>query len=283
MAKKYFWLKLSEDFFNTDEIQLLTAKKNGEKYLIFLLRLMLKSIKHEDCILPLIGDNKEEVIGNLSVITNTNIDTVRGAFEAFQQLKLIEPYQEEGQAIIIPISVDMVGSVSDSAMRMRRLRAKQKAKQLPETASQSDVESESESEIEKEEEGERKTTCPPFIKPKLWQSMSMDLQQAITWLINHGKEKTVAKQWKRFTYEKGEKLDDRAAGNRKIIGEDFEPGIMTMVKTEKEIAGQRCEIHNSLIVDGECQKCRRIEIDKGPHEFPSIVEKLRQQDKEKAG
>ena len=43
-TKRFFWLKLHHDFFNRDEIRIIESQPNGKDYIIFYLKLMLKSI-----------------------------------------------------------------------------------------------------------------------------------------------------------------------------------------------------------------------------------------------
>ena len=44
--KKFFWLKLKEDFFENDEIKILESLPNGMAYSNFYLKLLCKSIKN---------------------------------------------------------------------------------------------------------------------------------------------------------------------------------------------------------------------------------------------
>ena len=39
MAKKYYWLKLKEDFFERDEIKIIESQKNGKDYINFYFKL----------------------------------------------------------------------------------------------------------------------------------------------------------------------------------------------------------------------------------------------------
>ena len=43
--KKYFWLKLKEDFFEEDTISWIEEQQNGKEYSLFYLKLCLKSLK----------------------------------------------------------------------------------------------------------------------------------------------------------------------------------------------------------------------------------------------
>ena len=39
MSKKYYWLKLKDDFFERDEIKIIESQKNGKDYINFYLKL----------------------------------------------------------------------------------------------------------------------------------------------------------------------------------------------------------------------------------------------------
>ena len=44
--KKFYWLKLRDDFFNTTEIKIMKSLPNGKDYIILLLQLRLLSINN---------------------------------------------------------------------------------------------------------------------------------------------------------------------------------------------------------------------------------------------
>ena len=45
--KRFYWLKLQEDFFEDDTIDFIESQENGEKYCLFYLKLCLKALKSE--------------------------------------------------------------------------------------------------------------------------------------------------------------------------------------------------------------------------------------------
>ena len=47
MAKKYYWMKLKEDFFKRHDTQIIESMPNGKDYIIFYLKLLLESLSHE--------------------------------------------------------------------------------------------------------------------------------------------------------------------------------------------------------------------------------------------
>ena len=43
---KFYWLQLKDDFFDDEAIDWLEEQENGEKYVLFYLKLCLKSLKY---------------------------------------------------------------------------------------------------------------------------------------------------------------------------------------------------------------------------------------------
>ncbi len=121
--KRYFWLKLHQDFFNRDEIRIIESQPNGKDYIIFYLKLMLKSINDNGKLL--FKDTIPYTPEMLSSITQTSIDTVRVAIDAFAKLGLIT-LLDDG-ALFMQEVQKLVGSETADAERMRLKRAAEKA------------------------------------------------------------------------------------------------------------------------------------------------------------
>lgn len=123
--KKYYWLKLKEDFFEEDTINWIEEQENGKDYCLFYLKLCLKSLKTNGTLIRNVGtmlvpyDAKQ-----LGKITNTDIDTVRVAMELFKNIGLVEVL-ENGEIYLTQLE-NMVGSETSKAQLMRNKRAKDK-------------------------------------------------------------------------------------------------------------------------------------------------------------
>lgn len=123
--KKYYWLKLKEDFFEEDTINWIEEQENGKDYCLFYLKLCLKSLKTNGTLIRNVGtmlvpyDAKQ-----LGKITNTDIDTVRVAMELFKKIGLVEVL-ENGEIYLTQLE-NMVGSETSKAQLMRKKRAKDK-------------------------------------------------------------------------------------------------------------------------------------------------------------
>lgn len=124
MAKRYYWLRLKDDFFERDEIKVLEGMPNGKDYIIFYMKLLLKSIS-TDGILIFNGCIPFTPV-MLSSITNTNVDTVKVAVDTLTQLGLMEQW-DDGRLFMV-MTQNMIGSEGESAARVRALREKSKEK-----------------------------------------------------------------------------------------------------------------------------------------------------------
>lgn len=155
-AKKYYWLKLKEDFFDDDTIEWIEEQKpNGPKYVLFYLKLCLKSLKTDGVLIRNVGEMLIPYdVEKLADATNTDIDTVRVAMELFQKIGLIQ-ILENGEIYLAQLK-KMVGSESKWAEKKRLQRAKQADAALPgpEEDNVQSMSEESPREIEKEKEKE---------------------------------------------------------------------------------------------------------------------------------
>lgn len=123
VAKKYYWLKLKRDFFKRHDIRIIEEMNNGKDYILFYLKLLLESIDHDGKLRfsDAIPYNEQM----LSVVTNTNVDIVKAAMDLFLKLNMIEIMDDE--TIYMNEVERLIGSESESAQRMRKMRIEQKA------------------------------------------------------------------------------------------------------------------------------------------------------------
>ena len=122
--KKYYWLKLKRDFFKRHDIRIVESMPNGKDYILFYLKLLLESIDHDGTLRfsETIPYNEQM----LSVVTNTNIDTVRSAMKLFIELNMMSIFDD--QTIYMHEVDKLIGSAvdNDNANRVRRCREKKK-------------------------------------------------------------------------------------------------------------------------------------------------------------
>ena len=125
MTKRYYWLKLSSDFFEDETIQFIEEQENGVEYVNFYLKLCLKSLKSNGSLIRLIGDSYIPYdVKSLSRLTGVNQDTVRVALQLFEKIGLIK-FLDGGELYLTQIN-ELVGSETDKAKLMRKKRAKEK-------------------------------------------------------------------------------------------------------------------------------------------------------------
>lgn len=168
MKKKYFWLKLDRNFFKRHDMRIIEGMDNGKDYLLFYLKLLLESIDHEgelrfSDLIPY--DSKM-----LSIITNTNVDIVKNAIKIFQELKMMEMY-DDGTIYMKEVK-KMLGEAS-STHRVQALRERQKQSLIEHKETECNVTvalHETEKEKEKDIEQDKKKTVKEkkaFIPPTL--------------------------------------------------------------------------------------------------------------------
>lgn len=146
-AKKYYWLKLKEDFFEDDTISWIEEQENGKDYCLFYLKLCLKSLKTDGLLIRNVGTMLVPYdVKQLSKITNTDTDTVRVAMELFKNIGLIE-ILENGEIYLNQLQ-NMVGSETKWAEKKRVQR--QKKDNVPKLSGQCPIEIEQEKETEQE-------------------------------------------------------------------------------------------------------------------------------------
>ena len=155
--KRYYWLKLDESFFEDDTIAWLEEQENGKDYVIFYLKLALKSLKDDGRLIRYVGETLIPYdVRALAKLTNTSPDTVAVSMKTFLEIGLVSQL-ESGEIYLNQIE-EMVGSETDVAKRVRKHRAKKslgggEKKELLQgntSETKSNTEKEKERELEKE-------------------------------------------------------------------------------------------------------------------------------------
>lgn len=154
--KKYYWLKLKEDFFEEDTISWIEEQENGKEYCLFYLKLCLKSLKTNGTLVRNVGtmlvpyDAKQ-----LGKITNTDIDTVRVAMELFTKIGLVE-ILDNGEIYLNQLE-NMVGSETKWAKYKKNQRENSKLDNVQKKSIDSPKSVHTETEQEQEQEQEKET------------------------------------------------------------------------------------------------------------------------------
>lgn len=159
MAKKYYWLKLKEDFFNNIRMKKLRRIAGGEIFTIIYLKMQLLSLQNEGA---LIYEGIEETFTDeIALKIDEDPENVKLTCIFLQNCGLIE--QTDGNTFVLTETVDCIGKESESAKRMRKLRENSSTKRLETSQCDASVtqlcenvrECDTEKEIEKEKDIER--------------------------------------------------------------------------------------------------------------------------------
>lgn len=122
VTKRYYWLKLQDNFFERDEIKIIESMPNGKDYILFYLKLMLKSINDSGRLM--FKNTIPYTPEMLSTITRTNIDVVRVAVDTFISLGLMEKL-DDGALFMGEVN-KMLGTETEYAQKKREYRAEKK-------------------------------------------------------------------------------------------------------------------------------------------------------------
>ena len=126
MAKRYYWLKLKEDFFTSPKIKKLRSVAGGDTYTLIYLELQLLSIKNEG---KLIFEHLEDSLAEeLALILDEREQDVSFLLTYLERYGLIE-YLSEDEALL-PEAASSFGSESAVASRVRKHRERKKLEAL---------------------------------------------------------------------------------------------------------------------------------------------------------
>ena len=124
--KRYYWLKLKEDYFNSPKIKKLRKIAGGDTYTIIYLEMQLLSIQNGGIIqFENIEPTFEE---ELALKLDEDIDNVKVTLAYLQSQGLID--LNENNEYMLLETTKMIGSESESAERVRRFREKENTKAL---------------------------------------------------------------------------------------------------------------------------------------------------------
>ena len=125
-TKRYYWLKLPENFFDaTDDetISFIEEQEGGSAYVLFYLKLLCKALRTDGTLIRLIGNRYVPYDEKpLSKLTNTPVDTVRCAVSMLKEVGLLKQL-DSGELYLTQIN-EFVGSETNKAVAMRKTRAK---------------------------------------------------------------------------------------------------------------------------------------------------------------
>ena len=127
--RKYYYLKLKENYFDDDSIVLLESMQDGVLYSNILLKLYLKSLKNGGRLQ--LDENIPYTAQMIATITRQQIGTVERALQIFLKLGLVE-LLDSGAYYMSNIEL-LIGQSSTEAERKRAARLQNKALCAPRT------------------------------------------------------------------------------------------------------------------------------------------------------
>ena len=153
MAKKYFWLKLKNDFFTQPKIKKLRRIAGGDTYTIIYLKMQLLSLKNDGRLFyeGIEDDFPEEI----ALTIDEDSENVRVTVQYLLSQGFIENCSES--EYVMTETQNLIGSETDSARRVRKSRER---KALQCNTDVTNCNTEKEIEIEKEREGETGHPAP---------------------------------------------------------------------------------------------------------------------------
>lgn len=119
-SKKYYYLKLKEDFFESDEMILLESLPDGYLYSNILMKLYVRSLRNEGKLM--VNDKIPYNAQMIATVTRHQVGTVEKALSIFQELKLIEVL--DNGAIYMSDIQNFIGKSSTEADRKREYRSR---------------------------------------------------------------------------------------------------------------------------------------------------------------
>ncbi|MDU6697918.1 MAG: phage replisome organizer N-terminal domain-containing protein [Streptococcus salivarius] len=236
--KKYYYLRLKDNFFDSDELKILESMKDGYLYSNILLKLYLRSLKNDGKLV--VNDRIPYNAEMLASVTGHQVGTIKQALSMFKELGLIE-ILENGAIYMLDIQ-NFIGKGSTEADRQRlydrRISEERKQKKLTQSRnleeilekSTPEIELEKDIEIEKEIHSSAKSTTTKrkrFEKPTLSQieqycierSNNIDASQFFDYYESNGWKvgKNSMKDWKAAvrTWERSEYRKSNSKKNSK--------------------------------------------------------------------
>jgi len=160
--RKYYYLKLKENYFDDDSIVLLESMQDGVLYSNILLKLYLKSLKHGGRLQ--LDENIPYTAQMIATITRQQIGTVERALQIFLKLGLVEVL-DSGTFYMSNIEL-LIGQSSTEAERKRAARLQNKALSAPRTNGGHSSTRDRDRVRERDRDKERDREGTP--RPRLW-------------------------------------------------------------------------------------------------------------------
>lgn len=264
--KKYYYLRLKDNFFDSDELKILESMKDGYLYSNILLKLYLRSLKNDGKLV--VNERIPYNAEMLASVTGHQVGTIKQALSMFKELGLIEVL-ENGAIYMLDIQ-NFIGKGSTEADRQRlydrRISEERKQNKLTQSRNleeickkstpEIEIELEKDIGIEKEIHSSAKSTTTKrkrFEKPTLSQitqyclerNNNVNAEQFYDYYESNGWKvgKNSMKDWKAAvrTWERSEYRKPNSKKNSK------EDAINVVKELMNEYANEQFEDNNGAI------------------------------------
>ena len=270
--KKYYYLRLKDNFFDSDELKILESMKDGYLYSNILLKLYLRSLKNDGKLV--VNDRIPYNAEMLASVTGHQVGTIKQALSMFKELGLIE-ILENGAIYMLDIQ-NFIGKGSTEADRRRSYDRKiaqekellkvESVRNLREISEKStpeiEIELEKDIEIEKEIHSSAKSTTTKrkrFEKPTLSEikeycierNNNVDAQHFYDYYESNGWKvgKNSMKNWQAAvrTWEKNSYTNTTKQTKKTNTEQTLDAIYKVMNESEVEYGESGCNGSNSVI------------------------------------
>lgn len=134
-GKRFYWMKLKENFMTSDTIDYFMSQPDGANYVVLYQMLCLKTINTNGRLSRQIGEVviKYDISKIQRDLKWFSADTIRVALNLYKAFGLV--YEDVDGTLVLTDHRNLVGSETDAASRMRNVRSR-KADVLPEGVTQ---------------------------------------------------------------------------------------------------------------------------------------------------
>ena len=152
MAKKYYWLKLRNDWFGDKRIKKLRSIAGGDTYTIIYLKMQLLSLKNEGKLF--FEGVEDDFVSELALDLDEEVENVKITVSFLMKNGMLE-LNNTDEYLLTEVP-ETIGSETAGAERVRRFRNNKKALQCNTNVTEcnTEIDKEIESELDKESNGE---------------------------------------------------------------------------------------------------------------------------------
>ena len=214
MAKKYYWLKLKEGFFDTKPLKKLRKIAGGDTYTIIYLKLQLLSLSGEGMLYY--EGVEDDFIEELALAIDEDVDNVRFTVLFLEKCGLLEHINDtEIMLTAVPYAI---GKETESAQRVREHRERKKQLALQCNGSVTNGNTEIEKDIDKEIEKETRERVDYQRVAAMYNDTCVSFPSIKT--LSENRKKAIKARLKTYTYEDLQTLFTKAEASDFLKGKN---------------------------------------------------------------